>query len=159
MKTIKFYKLKEPYGDFSNFSRFAFIFNGKAWGTSEHCYQASKYENETIIEKIRQSKTPRIAADLGRAKNNGYTIKSNWDTIKVQIMKKILWEKFTQNSSLEKLLLSTGNARIAEHTENDLFWGDGGDCIEEGKNMLGKVLMEIREELRTRNNKLTKEKE
>ena len=43
------------------------------------------------------------------------------------------------------LLLDTGDALIVEHTVNDRYWGDGGDGS--GKNMLGRILMEIRTEL------------
>lgn len=50
-----------------------------------------------------------------------------------------------KHSDLKELLLSTGNRYIAEHTANDDFWGDGGDGS--GKNMLGKILMEVREDL------------
>ena len=45
-----------------------------------------------------------------------------------------------------ELLLSTGDATLVEHTENDSYWGDGGDGS--GKSMLGRVLMEVRDELR-----------
>ena len=43
-------------------------------------------------------------------------------------------------------LLGTGDARIVEHTANDAYWGDGGDGS--GKNMLGLILMRVREALR-----------
>jgi N-glycosidase YbiA len=42
--------------------------------------------------------------------------------------------------------LATGDAKIVEHTENDAYWGDGGDGS--GQNKLGQILMEVREELR-----------
>ena len=56
--------------------------------------------------------------------------------------------KFTQHETLKSLLLSTGEAKIFEHTENDSYWGDGGDGS--GKNMLGRILMEIRAELQAK---------
>ena len=40
------------------------------------------------------------------------------------------------------LLLATGDAKLVEHTENDDYWGDGGDG--RGKNMLGRILMDVR---------------
>ena len=49
-------------------------------------------------------------------------------------------------AELRALLLSTADARIVEHTENDDCWGDGGDG--RGKNLLGRILMEVREQLR-----------
>ena len=60
-------------------------------------------------------------------------------------MKEALRHKFEQNLLLKEILLSTQNAYLSEHTENDSFWGDGGD--DSGKNMLGKSLMELRDQL------------
>ena len=54
--------------------------------------------------------------------------------------------KFTQHEELRKILLATGDAEIVEHTRKDNYWGDGGDGS--GRNMLGKTLMLVREELR-----------
>jgi N-glycosidase YbiA len=54
--------------------------------------------------------------------------------------------KFRQHDELRELLLSTGDEEIVEHTTNDAYWADGGDGG--GLNMLGKILMEIRAELR-----------
>ena len=53
--------------------------------------------------------------------------------------------KFTQHDDLREILLSTGDAKIVEHTENDDYWGNGG--YGSGKNMLGCILMEVRAEL------------
>jgi N-glycosidase YbiA len=53
------------------------------------------------------------------------------------------------NDDLREILVATGNASIIEHTENDSYWGDGGDGS--GPNMLGRILMEIREELKATN--------
>ncbi len=64
-------------------------------------------------------------------------------------MREALKAKFTQNEDLKNILLETGDAILVEHTENDNYWGDGGDG--NGKNMLGKLLMELREELRSEN--------
>lgn len=46
---------------------------------------------------------------------------------------------------LRTLLLGTGDAQLTEHTENDEFWGNGGDSS--GRNELGRILMAIRDAL------------
>jgi hypothetical protein len=54
--------------------------------------------------------------------------------------------KFLQHPKLKANLLNTANATIVEHSANDSYWADGGDGS--GKNMLGILLMRVREELR-----------
>ncbi len=66
--------------------------------------------------------------------------------MKDNIMREAVMAKFSQHEDLKSLLLSTGDAHIIEHTENDAYWGDGGDGS--GKNMLGKILVETRERLK-----------
>jgi N-glycosidase YbiA len=55
--------------------------------------------------------------------------------------------KFTQHADPREILLGTGDAAIVEHTENDRYWGDGGDGS--GRNRLGVILVRVREELRS----------
>jgi ribA/ribD-fused uncharacterized protein len=61
-------------------------------------------------------------------------------------MKEALQAKFTQHSGLRSLILHTSDAELVEHTQNDNYWADGGDGS--GKNRLGKLLMELRAQLR-----------
>ncbi len=64
--TIYFYSDREnPYGCFSNFSRHGFELDGVYWPTSEHYFQAQKFAG-TPADQIRQVKTPKDAARLGR---------------------------------------------------------------------------------------------
>lgn len=62
-------------------------------------------------------------------------------------MLRALRAKFSTNSQLRSLLLSTGQRVLIEHTSNDDYWGDGGDG--HGRNRLGALLMTVREELRS----------
>jgi ribA/ribD-fused uncharacterized protein len=75
-----------------------------------------------------------------------YRIRRDWDSARVHVMREALCAKFAQHADLRELWLSTGDATIVEHTERDDFWGDGGDGS--GKNMVGRLLMELRHELR-----------
>lgn len=59
------------------------------------------------------------------------------------IMREVVRAKFIQHDDIRQILLSTGDAKIVEHTVNDSYWGDGS-----GTNMLGQILMEVRDALR-----------
>ncbi len=60
-------------------------------------------------------------------------------------MEKALVHKFKQHKELKERLLLTAGSKLVEHTKNDKYWGDGGDGS--GKNMLGKLLMVVRDKI------------
>ena len=141
---IKFYSVGQTWGEFSNFAPYPIQANGKTWPTSEHYFQASKFAGTPHAEKIRKAPSPMKAAELGRTRR--VRMRKNWDSMRDNVMLEALRAKFTQHAELRTLLLSTGESRLIEHTENDSYWGDGGDGS--GKNRLGKLLMKVRTELR-----------
>lgn len=141
---IKFYSVGDEYGEFSNFSGYPIQLDKKWWSTSEHYFQAKKFKEPEYQEEVRKAKTPMIAARLGRSRKR--PLRRDWESIKVQVMRKAVLAKFTQHLELQTLLLFTGEAKLVEHTANDSYWGDGGDGS--GKNMLGQILMEVRTQLR-----------
>ena len=136
------------------------VWNGRSFDTSEHAYQWSKTddpeEKELILfvwlqgdnnEVIVKPSTP------GQAKRMGdrVTKRPNWDEIKSGIMLDILRAKFSQNKKLRKMLLDTGDAILIEgNTWCDNFWGSCHceKCGNKGRNVLGQLLMQVREELR-----------
>lgn len=140
---IKFYSVADEYGEFSNFANYPIRLKGKLWPTSEHYFQAMKFESSKDQESIRKAKSPMEAARKGRDRKK--KILRNWESAKVNVMRDAVKAKFSQHENLKSLLLSTGQAKLIEHTENDAYWGDGGDG--KGKNMLGRILMQIRDEL------------
>jgi len=144
-EVINFYRVSDDFGCFSNFAPFPIDVDGRRWPTSEHYFQAQKFEEPEHQERIRAEKSPMIAAQMGRDRNK--KLRQDWESVKVSIMKKALVLKFTQHDDIRDVLLSTADAKIVEHTKNDDYWGDGGDGS--GKNMLGCLLMEIREEFRS----------
>lgn len=141
---INFYSVSDEYGEFSNFATFPIVDKRKRWPTSEHYFQGQKFDNPAHREEIRKAKTPMIAARLGRDRKK--KLRRNWESVKDNVMRDAVRAKFTQHDELRLLLLSTGSAKLVEHTSNDAYWGDGGDGS--GKNMLGRILMEVREQLR-----------
>ncbi|MEJ2610420.1 MAG: NADAR domain-containing protein [Candidatus Thiodiazotropha sp.] len=142
---INFYSVSDEYGEFSNFAAYPIKLNGKVWPTSEHYFQAMKFESASDQNEIRKAKTPMEAARKGRDRKR--KLKRNWESIKDNVMRDAVAAKFDQHNDLKQLLLSTKDRMLVEHTENDDYWGDGGNG--KGKNMLGRILIEIRANLRT----------
>ncbi|WP_367874296.1 NADAR family protein [Luteolibacter sp. Populi] len=138
---IHFYSTGDPYGEFSNFAAYPITLGKKKWPTTEHYFQAQKFADPRDREEIRKANSPMLAARLGRDRKK--KLRADWEAVKTGIMRQALEAKFTQYPDLKQLLLATGSAKLVEHTTNDSYWGDGGDGT--GKNMLGRLLMELRE--------------
>ena len=147
MKEIKFYKVNDDYGFMSNFAPYPFSDGGKIWPTSEHYFQAQKFLVPQIQEKIRQIVSPMDAALEGRNRQN--PLRPDWEEVKDKVMLQALRMKFSQNTEIAKGLVATGDAILIEHTRNDGYWADGGDGS--GKNKLGLLLMQVREDLKNSN--------
>lgn len=146
---LKFYRSNEkPYGPFSNLFRCAIAFEDRIFPTAEHAYQAGKALKPAVREWILQAPSPSLAA---MAAHGLYTwdIVPNWASIKVDRMRAVLRAKFIQHPELRELLLGTANRRLVEAgtTNNAVnrFWGEVDG---KGENTLGKLLMELRDELR-----------
>lgn len=143
IKIIKFYSENQKWGEFSNFALYKITIGNKTWPTSEHFFQAQTFDDKAYQEKIRKSKSPMKAAELGRSRK--VKIKKNWDKIKDNMIYQVVLDKFRQHEDLKTLLLDTKDAILVEHTEQDAYWGDGGNG--KRKNRLGKTLMQVRNKL------------
>jgi ribA/ribD-fused uncharacterized protein len=146
MDTIHFYRVADPYGEFSNFAPFPVTIDGAVWPTTEHYFQAQKFPGDPAYqEQIRQAPSPMIAARLGRSRK--HPLRPDWEQVKDAVMLTALRAKLAQHPSLANLLRSTGDAVLVEHTANDAYWADAGDGS--GRNQLGLLLMQIRDDLRS----------
>lgn len=142
---IMFYKVNDEYGCFSNFSKHGFELNGRYWSTSEHYFQAQKFAGTEYEEEIQLSATPMEAANLGRDRNK--PLRKDWEQVKDSIMKEAILAKFKTHDDIREILISTGDNEIIEKTTSDYYWGCGSNGT--GRNMLGKILMEVRTILKT----------
>lgn len=149
MKEIRFYRANEkPYGAFSNLYRREIEFEGVVYPTAEHAYQAGKPRKDSVREWLMSAPSPSLLAMAAHGLYS-WDIQSNWSKVKFERMKQVLRAKFTQHEDLTALLLSTGEARLVESaTVDNLVNRTWGEVNGKGKNMLGKLLMEIRSELR-----------
>lgn len=144
--SIKFYNRDESYYEFTNFYRASVYIDGQRWPTTEHYFQAQKFVGTPYVEVIRRLPTAREAFKLSRDPKVSRWRRSDWDTVKDDIMLKALRCKFTQHQSLREMLWKTGDKELIEHTANDSYWADGGGKGK-GMNKLGKLLMKVRDEI------------
>lgn len=145
--TIYFYKVWQPYGCFSNFSLHGIKIHSIYWLTVEHYYQAQKFvgtPDAVIIPLIHAAQTPELAAALGRDCTR--QIRPNWELVKTQVMQEAVLQKFLTHADIREILLTTGNQLLVENSPTDYFWGCGANKT--GQNHLGKILMNVREEIR-----------
>ena len=113
----------------------------------EHYFQAQKATNLYDFELVRKAKTPGLAKKYGRE----IKIAPDWESVKVDVMRKGLHFKFAIPELRDKLL-ATGDQYLEEgNTWHDNYWGNCNcpKCIDIlGRNTLGQLLMEIREEIK-----------
>lgn len=142
-REILFYDPKKEYGWLANFSNHNIQVEAKTFKTVEHYYQSQKFTNGIIKYLIINSPTPQIAKSLARTFR--YLRKNNWAYIKNDIMYKAIKYKFTQHQDLRKLLVNTDRSELIEKSDRDYYWGIGKSGL--GENIMGKLLMKLREEL------------
>lgn len=146
---IQFYRSNEkPYGALSNLYKRPIQFESQVFATAEHAYQAGKAAKKIVRDWLLSAPTPALVAMAAHGLYS-WDIVSNWSQIKYDRMRAVLKAKFTQHEDLRALLLSTGNAKLVEAGRVDnLVNRTWGIVNGKGKNMLGVMLMELREELR-----------
>ena len=143
--TIYFYvEREEPYGCFSNFSRHGFIWDELYWPTTEHYFQAQKFVGTPYLDQIRQLKTPKDAANLGR--DRALPLRPDWEVVKDKIMRQAVQQKFQTHADIRTILLATEDEMLVENSPFDYYWGSGKDGS--GQNKLGLILLEVRSSLR-----------
>lgn len=147
-----FKKTKEEYGGLSNMSGgFPVKVNSISIRTSEALYQACRFPHLPEIQRLIIDEKSPMAAKM---KGKPYRVdsRSDWDQVRVKIMRWCLRVKLACNwFDFGSLLHATGNKPIVEESRRDRFWGAvtdrEGTLV--GNNVLGRLLMELREELKS----------
>lgn len=133
----------------SNFHQCPFEYDGLTYPNAEAAFQAQKCSDLAGRIRYTHIKNPVIAKRLGRHE----TLPADWDATCFDLMNAILHQKFA-NPELAQLLLATGDAYLEEGNHwHDNRWGrcTCDKCrANDGQNWLGKILMNIRDELRAR---------
>lgn len=130
-----------PYRWLSNFQLVDVCLDGVVYSTTEHAYQAAKTLDLAERDKVRSAETPGKAKRLGQA----VALRPDWDAVRIEVMLDLQRQKYAQGD-LRAKLLDTGDAELVEgNTWGDRFWGV---CDGKGLNWLGRLLMQVRAEIR-----------
>lgn len=136
--------IKGFFGDYrwlSNFHSCPINYPGIVFASTEHAYQAAKCDNASDVRKFTG-----ITASKAKFVGQKVKMREDWEQVKLEVMYDVCLLKFTQNEDLKAKLIATGDKYLEEtNWWNDKFWGV---CNGVGKNHLGKILMQIRKELK-----------
>jgi predicted NAD-dependent protein-ADP-ribosyltransferase YbiA (DUF1768 family) len=131
-------------------------FDNKLYKSSEHIYMSMKSENKKwhkILQFIdKPTKTKTLASILLVPFNNilvegQFHIRKDFDNLKYDIMRRIIYLKFLQNKELSDKLINLDGLIEERNCWNDIYWGT---CDGIGENNLGKILMEVRDYLKSK---------
>lgn len=129
------------FGFLSNFHEATIYVDGDRYRSVEHAYQAFKTNDPWSRRLIREAGSPGEAKKLGKS----VALRPDWEDVKVDLMTRFVRLKF-ENPFLRPLLLATGDAELIEgNTWNDTTWGV---CRGVGQNWLGRILMQVRDEIK-----------
>ncbi len=141
------YGFFEEYRFLSNFYPSTVLFNGMKFVTVEHAFQAAKALDTRERILIQMAKTPNEARRLGQK----VALRKDWESVKVKIMTDLCCNKFNRHPILREALRETGSKYLEESNHwGDKFWGVAykpGSTVGVGKNVLGRILMTIRDNL------------
>ncbi|MCI6868738.1 MAG: NADAR family protein [Lachnospiraceae bacterium] len=156
---ICFYHEYEEYGCFSNWYKAYFEYVGRRFSSVEQYmmyHKALMFREYELSEQIANTDNPALIKKLGRSYMKSFN-SDLWDKTSKQIVKRAIRAKFEQNPELLDVLLGTEELVLTECSKNDKKWGNGVAIDDEdrfctskwtGKNLLGRILMEVRDELR-----------
>jgi ribA/ribD-fused uncharacterized protein len=123
----------------SNFWPVKIEYKGLTYDSVEAAYQAAKCWNPNDMAQF-----VGIEAKLAKTLGRKVYMRSDWDRIKLSIMHELLLIKF-RDAELAKKLLDTWDCELIEGNHwHDTYWGV---CDGKGLNHLGRLLMEVRENL------------
>jgi type I restriction enzyme S subunit len=151
-ESVVFLKTDEPFGGLSNMAGgYPIRVNGICILTSEALYQACRFPHLPDVQRMIIGEKSPMTAKM-RSKPYRKNSRRDWEQVRVRIMRWCLRMKLANNwSAFSELLLRTGDRPIVEQSRKDDFWGakavgDGDTLV--GMNVLGRLLMELREQVK-----------
>lgn len=149
---VTFRTTGERFGGLSNMAPgYPLEVNGVAIRTSEALYQLCRFPHQPDVQRIIVEEASPMTAKMKSKPYRGDS-RQDWDSVRVRVMRWCLRVKLVQNwSKFGELLVATEAKPIVEDSRKDDFWGakptDTGTLI--GRNVLGRLLMELREIVRS----------
>lgn len=139
-------EFKNQYFFLSNFYECPIYYNKLVFCNAEAAFQAQK-----VIDEKEQYKFINLNASQARKLGKTIVLRKDWEEVKDKIMYEIVKRKFTVNKELQQKLIDTKDEELVEgNWWHDTYWGiDSKTGI--GKNKLGKILMKVREEVKSSN--------
>ncbi|MCI0717507.1 MAG: NADAR family protein [Acidobacteria bacterium] len=153
-ESVVFRKTRETFGGLSNMaSGFPLEVNRVTIWSAEALYQACRFPHLPEVQRLIIHQRSPMTAKM-KSKPYRKDSRPDWMKVRVKVMRWCLRVKLAQHwEKFGHLLLETGDRPIVEESRKDAFWGakpqDDGSLI--GINALGRLLMELREELRRQN--------
>lgn len=137
----KIESFRDEYFFLSNFYNSKINVFGLTFENGEAAFQSQKTLDKDIQKKF-CSLNPTESKKMGRMVN----LRKDWESIKMDVMEEVIRAKFSQNEELKNKLLQTGDRYLEEgNTWGDKIWGTVNGS---GANLLGQILMKIREEFK-----------
>lgn len=134
------------YDFLSNFYETTIEYKGLHYQNAEAAFQAQK----CLLEEDKEQFCG-LAANKAKKLGRQVPLRPDWEEVKVEKMTGIVRAKFMQNPELAEKLLATGERALVEgNSWHDVFWGVDS-ATGQGENHLGKILMQVRRELRGEN--------
>lgn len=147
---VTFRKTNEPFGGLSNMAGgYPIVVNGVSIRSAEALYQACRFPHRPAVQQLILDQKSPMTAKM-RSKPYRSDSRKDWDRVRTAVMRWTLRAKIYCNRRFFDLLLATGDKPIVENSRKDRFWGavPEADGTLVGKNVLGRLLMEMRDDVR-----------
>lgn len=148
---VSFRKTTAPFGGLSNMAGgLPIVVNQQHILSSEALYQACRFPRLPAVQALILAERSPMTAKM-KGKPYRPQSREDWERVRVNVMRWCLRVKLIHNwAAFSSLLLSTGELPIVEESIRDPFWGAQplGPSLLRGVNVLGRLLMELREQVR-----------
>lgn len=145
------------YRFLSNFYKVDVLYRGIVYPSCEHAYMSAKSDEEVEIDGVKYNwkdfcRNPKNTPSKVKGESRFLILSDKWESIKNLVMEECLIDKFSREP-LRSMLLATGTQNIQEgNWHGDIYWGvDLRVNPNIGENHLGRLLMQIRDEIRKGN--------